>query len=174
MRSIYFIIALLTATNCFAQTDRKVSALFSIGANKTLYDRTATNNAGGIGFGLQTVVNTPTFIKPFLEIEANLFAGTKEMYITVDGKPIDAKSGVLGIYAGGLLQPSERWFFTAAAGTSIYNNSAHFGIKPAVGYYLSQNKKWMTRTSFTHIFQRDAISNKPFGYFNFALGAKLF
>jgi len=174
MKQLYFIIALLTTANCFAQTERKISATLSFEANKTLYDRTATNNAGGIGFGLQTNINTPTFIKPVLEINADLFAGTKVMYMTADGKPINGKSGGLGIYAGGMLQPAGRWACSAAGGTSIYNNSAHFGIRPAVSFYILKNRSLMARTAFAHIFQRDEISREPFGYFSFSLGMKLF
>lgn len=173
MKQLLLIITLFIASHCFAQTERRLSATLSFEANKTLYDRTATNNAGGIGFGLQTHINTPTLIKPMAEINADLFAGTKVMYMTIDGKPIDGKSGVLGIYAGGLL-PAGRFTFSAAAGTSMYNSSAHFGIRPAVGFSFLKDRSLMARTAFTHIFQHDEISREPFGYFSFSLGVKLF
>lgn len=174
MKQLYFIVALLVTTNCFAQRERKVSSTLFAGANYTLYDRTATNNSGGVGFGLQTRINTQSFIKPVIEINADLFAGTKEMYVTENGKPIDAKSGVLGVYGGGLLQPSNRLMIATTGGVSFFNNKGHFGLRPSVGYHLSKNGSVSAKAAFTHIFQRDEISNEPFGYASIALGIKLF
>ena len=174
MKTFYFILGLLAATNCFSQANRKVSTFVSFGANKTLYDRTITNNKGGPGFGLQTVVNTKTFITPLLEINADLFAGTKELYLTTGGKPIESKSDVLSMYVGPMFGVTKRLFISTTIGTSLYNNKAHFGLRPSVGFYPSQSRKWTTRVSYTNVFQRDAISKESFGYLSVAVGIKLF
>ncbi len=174
MKKLYLALALLTATNCIGQTHRKLSTFLSFQVNKTLYDRTITNNSGGVGFGLQNCLNTKTWIKPTLEINANLFAGTKELYLTADHKPIGAKSGVLGIYMGPLFQPVDRLFIATTFGTSIYNSKFHFGIRPSVGIYPSKSKRWTAKASFTNIFQQDDISNESFGYVSFELALKIF
>lgn len=174
INQLYFIAALLTATNCFAQTGKKASGTLSLQANRTLYDRTLTNNSNGIGFGLQTSTNTKSFIKPVLELNADLFAGTKELYVTDNDQPIKAKSGVLGIYTGAIMQPSNRLFIITTGGVNFFNGKGHFGIRPSLGYLLSKNGRFSARVAFTHIFQRDEISKQPFGYGSFALGVKLF
>ena len=174
IKQLHFFIALLTATTGFAQTERKISTRLFVQANRTLYDRTSTNNASGIGFSLQTNLNTQFLVKPVVEINADLFAGTKELYVTDDGKPIDAKSGVLGIYGGILLQPSHRLFISTTGGISFFNGKGHLGVRPSLGYHLSANKRFTAKAAFTHIFQSDEISSQPFGYGSLALGVKLF
>ncbi|MGB8195239.1 MAG: hypothetical protein WCF67_25100 [Chitinophagaceae bacterium] len=174
MKSLYLVLMLFIATNCLGQVDRKVSAFLSLQANKTIYDRTRTNNSAGIGLGLQVQVNSGTQVKPVIELNGDLFGGTKELYIDDSGAPVDSKEDVVGVYAGPLLQASERLFFSATLGTSIYNSKAHFGIRPSIGIYPSKSKKWMAKASFTNIFQRDAISNQGFGYLSLAVGIKLF
>lgn len=174
MKKLYFGLTIFIVTNCFSQPNRKLSVFLSFQANKTLFDRTITNNNGGIGFGLQTNLNTKTRVKPTLELNADFFAGTKELYLTSDFKPIEAKSGVSGIYIGPLFEPVKRLFIAATFGTSIYNNKAHFGIRPSVGLYPSKRKNCTAKVSFTNIFQRDDINNKSFGYFSFTLALKLF
>lgn len=174
MKKIYFILSLLITTTCFSQTERKVSSFLSFGANNTIYDRTITNNAVGFGFGLQTLISTKTKLRPLLEINADLFAGTKELYLTPDETPIDAKSEMLGLYAGAQYQATNRLFISTTIGSSRFNGNLHFGFRPSIGFYPTQSKKWTLRTSFTHIFQRDAISNESFGYLSLALAAKLF
>lgn len=174
IKQLYFIVGLLTATACFAQKERKVSSTLFAQANRTLYDRTPTNNAGGVGLGWQTSINTLTFVKPVIEVTADLFAGTKELYVTQDNKPIEAKNGVLGIYTGAMLKPSERLLIITTGGISFFNGKGHFGVRPSLGYQLSKNGRFAAKVAFTHIFQRDAISNQSFGYGSFALGIKLF
>lgn len=174
MRKLYLALALFTSVNCFSQTEGKLSTFLSFQANKTLSDRTITNNSGGLGLGLQTSFNTGTWIKSTLEINADLFTGTKELYVTENGKTIESKSGMLSLYAGPMFQPTERLFLTATVGASIYNSEAHLGIRPSIGYHLSKNKRWMTKASYTNVFQRDEISNERFSYLSFALALKLF
>ena len=174
MKTLYLFLTLFIAINCFSQTDRKFSTFLSFQVNKTLNDRTITNNTAGFGFGLQTHMNTKTRIKPALEINADLFGGTKVLYLTADDKPIDAKSGVIGIYAGPVFQLTESMFLSATIGTSIFNSKSYFGVRPSIILYPSKRKKWIAKVSYTDIFQRDHISNESFGYLSFALALKLF
>ena len=174
MRKLYLALALFTSVNCFGQMEAKLSTFLSFQANRTVSDRTITNNSGGVGIGLQTSFNTGTWIKPTLEINADLFAGTKELYVNENGKTIASKSGILGLYAGPIFHPTERLFLITTVGASIYNNEAHLGIRPSIGYHLSKNKRWITKASYTNVFQKDEISNESFSYLSFALTIKIF
>src|SRR5215203_830822 len=124
MKRLCFILPLLIATNCFSQNAQKLSTFLSSQVTKTLCDRTITNNNSGFGLGLHATWNTGTWVKPIVELNADFFTGTKELYTTLAGKLIEAKSGVLGIYFGPLFQPAERFFIATTVGTSIYNGKA--------------------------------------------------
>lgn len=174
MKKVCFILFTSIATNCFCQTDRKLSAFLSFQVNKTLYDRTISSNSGGIGFGLQTNLNTKTWFKPTLEVNADAFGGTKEFYTTLDGKPIYAKSEVFSAYIGAFIQPAGKLSIATTFGPSFYNTKTYLGIRPSICYYPSKSKKWTAKGCFTNIFQRDDVSNESFGYFSFALALKLF
>ena len=173
MKQLFLFVALIIATSSFCQQDRKVSVFLSFQANKTIYDRTPSNNSGGVGFGLQTVLNTKTFVRPTLEINGDIFGGTKELYLTADGQPIYGKSGVLSIHGGPFIPLSKRVFFAATAGSHFYNNDMHFSARPSVGVYPTKGRKWTLKTSFTNVFQRDEISNESFGYLSFAISVKI-
>ena len=173
MKTIFLFVTLLIATHSFSQVDRKVSVFLSFQANKTLYDRTASNNSGGVGFGLQTVLNTKTFVRPTLEINGDIFGGTKELYLTADNIPIYGKSGVLSIHAGPFIQLSDHFFIAATIGSHFYNDNAHFSMRPSIGIYPTKGKRWTLKTSLTNVFQRDDISNENFGHLSFAIALRL-
>jgi hypothetical protein len=173
MKQLFFFVALIISTQSFSQTDSKVSIFLSFQANTTLYDRTASNNSGGVGFGLQTVLNTKTLVRPTIEINGDIFGGTKELYLTADDKPIYGKSGVLSIHGGPFIPLSNRVFFAATIGSHFYNDDVHFSARPSFGVYPTKGRKWTLKTSFTNVFQRDEISNESFGYLSFAIALKL-
>ncbi len=99
---------------------------------------------------------------------------TKELYLTANGKPINAKSGVVSVYIGPSFYPTKRLFIAAVFGSSFYNASAHLGGRPSIGFYPSKNKKCAVKASFTNVFQKDDISKESFGYYSIALALKLF
>lgn len=167
-----FTLALLTAAHGFGQTNRRFSTCFSFGVNRTLYDRTKSNNSAGFGLGLQAQMNTESRVSPILKINADLFGGTKEMLI-VNGKPVVPKSSLFSLYTGALFLPMKNVFASMAAGASIYNHQVNWGFNPSVGFYPG-SKRWLASVAFTHIFQSDDISNKPFGFLRLALAVKLF
>ena len=173
MKQLFLFVTFFIAIHSFSQADKKVSVFLSCQANNTLYDRTITNNSGGVGFGLQTVLNTMTFVRPTLEINGDIFGGTKVLYLTADDKPIYGKSGVLSIHGGPFLQLTDQFFIAATIGSHFYNHDVHFSARPSVGVYPAKGKKWTLKTSFTNVFQRDEISNENFGYVSFAIALKL-
>ncbi|HYC28749.1 MAG TPA: hypothetical protein VEB42_08030 [Chitinophagaceae bacterium] len=174
MKKLYFIFPLLMATNCFSQADRKLSTFLAFQVHHTLYDWTIQNNKGGFGLALQTHLNTKTPVRPMLEINADFFMGNKIAYLTTDGKFIDGKSGVMGVYAGPQLQLKERVLIAATMGASLFHGQPHFGIRPSLASYLGANKRWMAKASFTNVFQGNDFSHEDFGYISFALGLRLY
>ncbi|HUC80774.1 MAG TPA: hypothetical protein VMR70_07650 [Flavisolibacter sp.] len=172
MKTRLLLLTLLIASQAFSQADKKLDVFLSFQANTTLYDRTASNNSGAAGLGVQTVLNTKTRVRPTVEINGNIFGGTKQLYLTTDGKPVDSKNGVLSIHAGPYLQLSNRFFAAATIGSHFYNDEIYFSARPSVGVYPTRNKKWTLKTAFTNVFQRDEISNENFGYLSFAIALR--
>ena len=173
MKKSCLLFALLMAT-IFCQAQQGVALYLSFQGNKTVTDRTLSNNSGGVGLGIQALLNTKTAFKPMLEINGDYFGGTKELYMTTDGKIIKSKNEVVGIYAGPSFQPAGRLFFATTAGASFYNNKTHFGVRPSAGLFLSKNKKWLAKASYNLVFQRDDMGNEKFGYAGFGLAGNLF
>jgi hypothetical protein len=173
MKSLLTTLTVLTALSCFGQKERIVSTFLSIQGSVTQYDRTKSNNSGAFGFGVQATINTKTWIRPTVEVNGDLSGGTKELITTNDGKIIESKQEVLGIYAGPLFQPIDWMFVSATAGNSIYNDKSHFGIRPSIGFFPFHHQRVEAKASFTYICQRDDISNKSFGYLSFGIGIKI-
>jgi hypothetical protein len=113
-------------------------------------------------------------LKPTIEINGDLFAGTKELRMTTDGRMVKAKSEVVSLYAGPAFHVARRLLVSTTAGTSLYNKQLHFGVRPSVGLFLSKNRKWMAKASYTAVFQQDALSNERFEYASFGLSGMLF
>ena len=159
---------------CFAQEKHKLHSYIAFHVDATMYDRTRTNNAGGFGGGLETYLLTNSKFRPTLAVSGDAFGGTKEMYLTSDGRPIYAKSTVVSILAGSTYQASERVYINLAAGPSFFNSDVHMSLRPTIGVYFPANRQFVFKTSFTHVWQHDDISNEPFGFLNFGLGIRLF
>jgi hypothetical protein len=174
VKGICLVFSFFIITHGYSQAQRHASFFLSFQGNKTTNDRTLSNNSGGIGFGLQGFLNTKTVFRPTIEINGDLFAGTKELHMTTDGRIIEGKSEVVSLYAGPSFHLAERLLISATAGTSFYNKKTHLGVRPSVGLLLSKNKKWMAKAAYTAIFQRDAISNERFAYASFGIAGKLF
>ena len=169
-----FLVSLLFSIAGFGQKKNGLDAYFSVQYNATTTDRTITNNSSGPGLGLTLLANTKSSTKPILQLNGYLFTGTKELYVTSDREPIEAKELVSTIFAGASRDLGKQFLLSLAAGPAFYNTSAHFGFRPAAGLYTSNTKKVFFQTSYTYIFQRDKISNQGFGFVSFALGLKLF
>ncbi len=174
MKTFFCFTTLLLSIHCFCQADRPVSAYVAFNVNSTMYDRTLANNAVGFGAGLQLYIRTKTWLRAALDVNGEVFGGTKQLYVADGNKPIYSKDEVVTVFAGIYTQPSKRVFATFTLGPAFFNNSTYLGIKPGVGYYLVKGRQLAVKICFTNIFQHDDISNKSFGYFNFSLAVKLF
>lgn len=174
MKTVFFLPLLFIAFHCFGQNQHKISGYIDFHINKTIYDRTLSNNAGGFGAGLQVFINTKTKFRPGIEISSDAFGGTKELYLTSDGRPIYAKDVVSNILLGSEYRVSEKLYLNTSAGPCFFNSAIYLAIKPAIGIFFPGNQRLVAKISLTHVFQKDAISNASFGFVNFGIGVKLF
>lgn len=157
----------------YSQKMRKISTNIDFHINNTLYDRTISNNSVGFGLAWQTFINTKTKFTPAIEIASEVYGGTKQFFMTADGKPIYAKSSVTTIFAGAMYKVSSKFYFGGMLGAGFFNSETYFAIKPFMGYQLFN--KWMiAKIAWANIFQRDDISNQSFGYLSLGAGIKLF
>lgn len=174
MKILFFILILIISADCFGQKQKKVSAYADFHVNATRYDRTLSNNAGGLGIGFQTFINIKSKFRPGIELNSDAFGGTKELYMTPDGKPISGKSVTGNILIGSSYPITKRFYIHAAGGLSFFNSEVHFTVKPTIGFYFPATQLLVAKISLTHVFQRDEISNESFGFLNFAIGIRIF
>ena len=173
MRYLYLVV-LLVSLKGFGQIKKGLDAYCSFQYNATTTDRTITNNIGGPGLGLTLLANTKGRTRPMLQLNGYLFTGTKELYLTANREPIEAKELVSTIFAGASHDIGKRLLLSLSAGPAFYNSTTHFGFRPAVGLYTSTTKKIFLQTSYTQIVHHDEISNQGFGFLSFVFGLKLF
>lgn len=174
MKLLFCIIALFAMHFVFGQKDRKFSAYAGLNLNLTQYDRTMSNNAVGFGAGVQINMRTGLWLRPLLDVSADGFGGTKELYMTADGKPIFGKSDVVNVFGGVLVNLPKRFFASFTAGPSFIDGKTYLGIKPALGCYCLPGRQLAARVAFANVYQRDAISNQSFGTLVISAVAKLF
>lgn len=174
MRNLFTLLFLLAAGNIYAQKKNNLDAYFSFQYNGTVYDRTQSSNSSGIGFGIETVLNPAKRLHPVLQLNGNFFAGTKVFYTTTDGRPIYSKEAMSTVLGGLRINLGEKAFSFLTTGAAFYNDAVHLGFRPGIGFYTSDKKKFFLQSSFTHIFQKDEISNEPFGFLSIAMALKVF
>jgi hypothetical protein len=163
---------LLLPGSIFGQNKDKVDGYLSVQYNTTVHDRTLSNNRNGVGLGVELLLNSSKWIRPALQVNGSLFGGTKELRMTIDGKPVVSKEAVSTFFGGFRLDAGKCFFSSLTTGAAIYNGKAHFGFRPCLGFYFSNDKKATLYSSYTNIYQRDEISTEPFGYVSFALALK--
>ena len=157
----------------FAQKENRISTYASLQFNSTLYDINARNNPWGIGLGLQSLLNNKTRFKPAIEITADIYvAGTKDLFL-VEGRDV-AVTNMVNFFAGAHFLASERTYLSLLIGPSFVNGQACFGLKPAVGFYFSKNKRWTGKIGFINIFNREPSIDRDFGSLSLSVGLKLF
>lgn len=169
MKKAYFILTLLVTTTCFSQTTRKITTFASLQLNKTLYDQSPLYKTSIGGLGLQLFSNANNQFRPTLEINADLF---KESGIGPADEPTEEKTVIPSVFIGPSFHLIDRFFVAATVGSTIYGK-AHFGVRPSVGFYPCNSKKWFAKASYTNIFQESKNQNKDFGFVSFALALKL-
>ena len=146
--------------------------------NKTIYDWTKGNNPWGIGFGLQTFLNTKTKFKPTIELTGDIYLeDDKVLRLNPEGSvPTNYNDvrGMVNLFVGTSYNPTQDIYVSFVAGPSFINGQTLLGIKPSFGFYFSKSQKWTGKISYINIFNRDKPTKKDFGSLSLAIGLKLF
>ena len=159
----------------FGQSQRKVSTYLSIQYNHTRYDYTKGNNPGGIGLGLQTFFNNQGKFKPTLELTGDVYpGGTKELHLNPDGSKATTVGSMVNLFGGASFHLSQNMYLSFMAGPSFISGETFFGIKPSMGFYFSETKRWTGKISYINIFNRTKSVDQDFGSLSFAFGIRLF
>ena len=157
------------------QKQRKVSTYLFTQYNSTIYDATVGNNPSGIGLGLQSFFTVKPKFKITIELTGDIYLQDDKVYrMYPNGTPINDVNGMVNLFAGSLFHPIENMYLSFAAGPSFINGQTLLGIKPALGFYISANHRWIVKAAYINVFNRDKITKKDFGSVSLAIGLKLF
>jgi hypothetical protein len=164
---------MLVCSGCTAQ--RSLSGYAQAQFNKTLYDRTAGNNPWGAGLGFQVLLKGQSKLAPFVDLTADAyFEDDKVLRLNEDGSAPEDLGSVINLFVGTSYEATKKFYLSLAAGPSIAGGEVRFGIKPSVGLFLSENRKWTGRLSYVNVFNRDKISKEDFGTASLSLAVRLF
>jgi hypothetical protein len=177
-KSIHTILLCFILKLAFGQPPKKITTYLLTQNNLTLYDRTFGNNPWGVGIGLQAFYNAGTKFKPTAELTADIYlADDKVLRLSADSfnaVPYEDVPGMINFFVGSSFYPAKNIYLSFTIGPSIIAGQAFLGIKPSVGVYFSENKKWMAKLSYINVFSREKISKDDFGSLSLAIGLKLF
>jgi len=173
IRSTSFFIVMFAFSFGYAQQKRILSANIDFHINRTLYDRTISNNGTGFGGALQLLIPVKSRFTPTLEVAADAYGGTKELHLTAQGDPIYAKSDVVTLLAGTSFDISPKFYVGGMTGAAFFNSRTWLITKPFIGWRLFNNRI-LLKVAWANVFQHDNISDQNFGYLSFGGGIKLF
>ena len=171
----YLFISSFITMQLAAQTEKRLTTYLQVSYTNTIHDQTLGNNPLGIGLGLQTFINTKTIFQPTIEITGDIYLADDKIFrTTTDGVPLNDVGSMVNIFAGTAVNPAKNMYLSFVAGPSFTGGQTLLGIKPSVGFYFSNNHKWMGKFSYINIFNRGEIVKENFSSISIAIGTKLF
>ncbi len=169
------IVLCLMVKQSFGQEQRKTALYLQGQYNQTLYDVTRLNNPRGMGLGLQLFLPHTPVLKSTIDLTADAYlGGYKVMYLDADGAGINDIGSMINFFAGGAYQPTRSVYLSFVGGPSFLGGVVKLGVKPAVGFYLSSNQKWMGKLAYINIFNRENKIKEDFGSVSLSLGVRLY
>lgn len=166
---------LFTLSNCYAQSDRKLSMYIYGDYSKTLKDYTKRNNPWAIGMGLQLFMNNSTSFRPTLDVAGYAYLQDDKV-LRFDENGVSAKrvSDVVSLFGGVAFQPVKPLFISLTGGPGIVNGDVLFGLKPSTGIYISKSQRWVGKISYLHIYSRNKAEKESLSSLNIGVGLRLF
>jgi hypothetical protein len=162
-------------TQTFGQSQKKLFVFLQTQLNLTMFDRTAGNNPWGAGLGTTVLFNNKTKFKTSIEFTADTYIDdNKVAKLNPDGKIAEDLGNMFNLFGGISYYPTQKIFFSFAAGPSFINQRTLFGIKPSFCVNFSKNNKWTSKISFINIFNRDKATKEDFGTISLSIGRRLF
>ncbi|WP_157274033.1 hypothetical protein [Pedobacter sp. BAL39] len=172
---LFTFLLLICMVSAYGQSSKKLSLYILSDYNKTLRDRTKSNNAWAIGLGVQSALDIGTRFRPTVEFGSYLYLeDDKVLRLDEDGGHAEAISGHTNLFGGLTYQPVSQVFVSFLAGPAFINDQILMGVKPGMGLFLSRNQRWMAKVAYVHVFDRDKSTKMDFSSLNFAIGLKLF
>ncbi|MFL5787698.1 MAG: hypothetical protein ACJ748_06575, partial [Flavisolibacter sp.] len=119
--------------------------------------------------------NNRKIIKPTIELTGDLYLeNDKVLRLYSNGTEINDVRGMVNLFAGITYNPIRNGFFSILAGPSLINGNTYFGVKPSIGFYFSENKRWAGKLSYINVFNRDKVLKADFGTISIAVGIRVF
>ncbi len=168
------ILACFIFTTTFGQVKRHIMIIVEPEFSQTLSDRTKSNNLYGLGLGLQAVLLTKSKFSPLLNITDDfIFLDDKVFRTNPDGSAQKSIQNVLKVFVGTNFNPTERIYLAMAAGPSFINGQTLLGIKPSIGFYFPETKRWTIKISYINILNRNSGKKENYSSLNFSIGLRL-
>ncbi|HEY0056065.1 MAG TPA: hypothetical protein VGB63_11960 [Pedobacter sp.] len=166
----------------FSQTQRKLSTYILGQYNNTLNDFTAGINPWALGVGLQAFYNNKSKFRPTLELSRDIYLYDDKVMRFVSVNPdgsfsgaIDRVSTMVNLFAGAAFQLEPSVYLSFVAGPSCIGKQTLLGVKPSIGFYLSEKQRWTAKVSYINVFNRAPEAKKgDFGSLSVGIGLKLF
>lgn len=175
MKRVYTTFFFLLSVICSFSQSQKVAVLLNGQFTQTIYDRTFGNNPWAPGLGIQVHLFEQEKWKPIIDLTAEIYLeDDKVLRLNDDGTSPQDLGSVINLFAGISYSPKARLSFACALGPSFSNGQTFLGIKPSVGFYFSESRRWAGKISFSNVFDRDKRSHKDFGSLSFTLGFRLY
>ena len=156
-------------------SQRKFSLYLQGQYNQTIYDATAGNNPWAMGLGFQLFFHQYSKFNAVIDLTADAYLEDDKVFrMYPDGTAIPDLGGMINFFAGASYHPSTRLCISFVGGPGFLSGERRWGIKPSIGYYFSENKRWIGKASFINIFDRDKRSGMDFGSISLSLGVRLY
>lgn len=174
--TLIFLLALMVA-QAFGQKQQRLTTFLSAQYNKTAYHIPLSNYPWGVGIGLQSFLNNNSKFKPAIELTGDLYFNHEKIPLSdsfvIDYFAYDA-SRMLNVFIGASFSPSKNMYCSFLAGPSFIPGHSLLGLKPSVGIYFSNNKKWTGKLSYINLIDLGYQRKKAFASFSFSIGHTLF
>lgn len=174
MKKIGTIVLFFILMNSFGQPQKKIMAFLSPEFSKTLQDGTKPNNEQGIGIALNAIFMPTSKFSPLVTVADDFVFSGDKVFRTYNGLEMQTISNVLNLFAGVNYNPVKNIFISFASGASLINNQILLGIKPSIGIYFPENKRWMAKFSYLDIFNRNSGIIENYSALSFSVGIRLF
>lgn len=169
----YILLLLLVSTSGYVQSQKKLGIAVMGMLNQTQYDITKRQNRFGVGMGATAYYKLLPKLRIAVEANKALFGGTKE-FIVINGQPLYPKEAVSSLYAGIMYPLSFPLSMGSYIGFHAMNGKSNQGLRQTASIAFSKKEKFFLRISFDHIFQKNELRSGDFGFWGYAVVARIF
>lgn len=170
---IILLLPFLIPLDVIGQVTNKISVNLNCNWSNIIYDR-LYEGAGGFTLDLDLLINTKTKFDPKIEVNYSIFSVLEDYLETLDGYPVVSMNNGPSVFMGLSYNPFNRFNVSFSPGICFFNSRTYFAVKPGIGLYLDNKKRFLAKASLTNIFINDHAGNQPEGFVNLGLGVRLY